>query len=204
MNQREIPELSPCLWKQDLDLASRARAGMRDAVEEFLARMGCVRRFQVQKNQQFGRPLGQHELEDLIQETLFAVWQKLGEYNGSGSLEAWAYRFSYLRLLTRIRKLDRLPPLLADLNEHPPEPVAPIQEGLRYERLYSTLERIASRDRDLIRMKVFEQNTFEELALKLGLPCATLKTRFYRALEKLRGLLQAHEEDCVASSGGPS
>lgn len=182
----------PCTWSRDVDLARRAREGNPEAIDELLGRMGCVRRFHLLKNGQFGRPLGKHELEDLLQETLFALWRKLELYNGSGPLEAWAYRFAYLRFLARVRKLDRSPRLLADVREVVLEPEAPVRgDPFRFERLYRMLERVGTRDERLIRLKVFEQRTFEEVAEELDLPTNTVKTRFYRALARLRGMLEA-------------
>ena len=197
-----LPQRNPPEWDGDVDLARRARSGNADAVDELLRRMACVRRFHVQKNEQLGRPLEGHELEDVIQETLFALWQKLGEYRGSGPLEAWAYRFAYVRLVGRIRKLDRRPRLIDDVREAVPEPLAqPLEDAHRYEVLYRTLERVGERDRDLIRMKVFDQRTFEDLAALLDLPVGTVKTRFYRALARLRALLETSGEASIAVPG---
>jgi RNA polymerase sigma-70 factor (ECF subfamily) len=195
--QQTAPE-----WGADVDLARRARSGNADAVDELLRRMACVRRFHVHKNEQLGRPLEVHELEDVIQETLFALWQKLDEYRGSGPLEAWAYRFAYVRLVGRVRKLDRRPRLIDDVREAVPEPLAePLEDAYRYEVLYLTLERVGARDRDLIRMKVFDQRTFEDLAVLLELPVGTVKTRFYRALARLRALLETSGEAPVPVPG---
>jgi RNA polymerase sigma-70 factor (ECF subfamily) len=193
------PETSAC--REDVALARKARAGNPDAVDEFLRRIGCVRRFQQLKNEQLGRPLGNHELEDVLQETLFALWQKLDLYEGGGPLEAWAYRFAYVRLLTRVRNLDLRPRLIDDVLEELSEPQAPpTQDAFRFELLYRTLERIDAADRDLIREHVFEQRTFAELAAQLGVPVGTVKTRFYRAITKLRELLGASDEGSIVAS----
>lgn len=183
-------------YGEDLELARRARQGDQEAVQRFLNRMKCVRRFHVSKNEQLGRPLGADELEDAIQDTLFALWQKLDRYEGRGPLEGWAYRFSYLQILSRIRKLDRRPRLFEDLPEHVLEPAErPLADAFRFERLYLLLERVGPPGSDLIRMKVLEQRTFEEVAEILDIPANTAKTRFYRALAKLRGLFEAHDHE---------
>ena len=190
-------------WARDLELARGARAGDGAAIEALLERLRCVRRFHVLKNEQLGRPLGKHELEDLVQETLIALWQKLDLYAGSGSLEAWAYRFATLRFLTRLRNLDYRPRLIEDVSDDIPEPQAPpIPDRFRFEYLYQVLERVSAGDRDLITMKFFEQRTFQDLARQLGVPPSTVKTRFYRALARVRGLLEAKDEDKAAIPGG--
>lgn len=203
MTARESSPSSPGSWSQDLELVKRARRGDAQAIETFLERMSCVRRFHVLKNEQFGRPLGSDELEDAIQETLFALWRKLDIYEGSGPLEAWAYRFAYLRFLERLRKLDRRPRLLDDLAGEIPEPQSQPRKDLeRFENLYVMLERVGGSDERLIRMKVLEQRTFEELAQHLEVPINTVKTRFYRAMSKLRGLLQSSRDELQVTDGG--
>lgn len=182
-------------WRDDVELVRRARSGDPVAVDEFLTRMSCVRRFHAQRNDQLGSPLGKHELEDVLQETLFALWQKLDLYEGSGPLEAWAYRFAYVRLLTRVRMLDLRPRLIDDVREKPPEPQAPPSpDAFRFETLYRILESIEAPDRELIQAKVFDQRTFEEIAEHLDVPVSSVKTRFYRAIARLRTLLAATDE----------
>ena len=165
--------------------------------------MNCVRRFHVLKNDRLGKPLGKDELEDVIQETLFSVWEKLGEYEGRGPLEAWAYRFAYLRLLARIRKLHNRPRLIEDVDDVVLEPQAPPSpDAFRFEELYRGLERVPSPDQDLIRSKVFDQRTFEELAVQYDVPASTVKARFYRALVKLRGMLDSTDDEFTVAPGG--
>ena len=89
-------------YPADLELVRRTLQGEPSAVEEYLERMHCVRRFLAAKNKAVGTPLSSQELEDTIQSTLLALWKKLASFAGHGSLESWAYRFSHLELLNRL------------------------------------------------------------------------------------------------------
>ena len=178
----------------DLDLARRARAGDASAVEVFLRRMRCVRRFLVAKNAQLGRPLGADELEDALQETLFALWRKLGEYQGHGALEAWAYRFSVLELLARLRRLERYPRTVGDVetaaDARPREAGEPAPlEPAEVEQLHRLIERLGPQAADVIRLHFLEELTFDQIAARLGVSSNTVKTRFYRGMERLRVML---------------
>lgn len=187
----------------DLELARRARGGEQEAVQRFLERMRCVRRFHLQKNRQLGRPFGAEELEDSIQDTLFALWRKLGEYEGRGSLEAWAYRFCYLQIVARLRRKDRAPRLVDGVGELVPEPAAgPRADAFRFERLYRLIERVGPPGSDLIRMKMLEQRTFDEISVVLEIPANTAKTRFYRAMTRLRDLYGASIPEESTRGGG--
>jgi RNA polymerase sigma factor (sigma-70 family) len=172
----------------DLELARRTLRGEAPAVDEYLERMACVRRFLTAKNTSFGTPLNAQELEDTIQNTLLALWDKLASFAGRGSLESWAYRFSYLELLNRLQSLRRRPRFLEDLG--PGGEVEPAAEAARdpfeHEQLYRALERLEAAAADLLRAKHLEELTFEEIAAREGVPVNTVKTRYYRALERLR------------------
>ena len=188
-------------FDEDRTLAREALRGDPVAVDRFLERMLCVRRFLVQLNVRFGRALGGQELEDVIQDTLFAVWRKLGEFQGRGSLEAWVYRFCYLEMLARLRKLERVPRLIEDV-EGALEPRArPAADPLEFERLYRELDRLGPPGSDVIRLKVFEQLTFDEIGRRLEMSSNTAKTRFYRGLSKLRRLLSRGAQTVAGREG---
>lgn len=176
----------------DLELVRRVLRGEPAAEGAFLARMTCARRFLAYKNASFGAPLGGHELEDTLQSVLLAVWRKLGEYSGAGTLEAWVYRFVYLELVSRVHALDRRPADLHALSQEA-EPVAEaraVPDPLECERLYRGLERLEPLAAEIIRLKHLEACTFEELSARLAIPVNTAKTRYYRGMEKLRQLLR--------------
>ena len=44
----------------------------------------------------------------------------------------------------------------------------------------------------MIRLKHFQELTFEEISSRLSIPANTAKTKYYRGLEKLRETLRAH------------
>ncbi len=52
------------------------------------------------------------------------------------------------------------------------------------------LSLLSSREREIVYLKGIEEFTFEEIAGLLGEPLSTVKSIYYRALEKLRGLIE--------------
>lgn len=200
MKKPEPTKLPEPRCSEDLELARRALARDRGAVEALIGRLGCVRRSLTAKNRRFGSPLGTEELEDLLQETLLAIWKNLALYSGAGPLEAWAYRFGYLRLIERIRELDRRPRRTGAVGGGSDEPQArPDGDPFRFEQLYKQLARLGEQDEALVRRKVFDQRTFEQIGAELGMPTNTVKTRFYRSIEKLRGMLESAKSELLQS-----
>lgn len=195
MAQDEAPEQaakSPA--HADVRLVGAVRRGERAAVEEFLDRMRCVRRFLGARNAAMGRPLSPDELEDTLQSTLLALWAKLDAYAGTGSLEAWAYRFSYLELLSRLQVLRRRPRSLEDVGHAAEIELLPGGDPFEHERLHLALARLDAGAASVLRLRNLDGLTFEEIAARERSPVNTVKTRYYRALERLRGLLGASRD----------
>src|SRR5262245_47547866 len=77
----------------DLSLVRGVHRGDPDASRRFIDRMRCIPKILSVLNARSGRPLDGHDLRDLTQDTLMAVWKKLDRFEGRASLETWAYRF---------------------------------------------------------------------------------------------------------------
>ncbi|MCC6406299.1 MAG: sigma-70 family RNA polymerase sigma factor [Planctomycetes bacterium] len=178
----------------DLDLVSRALAGETLAIELVCRRLDCVPAILRDRHARYGSPLRADELEEVQQETLVALWAKLGAYEGRASLETWAFRFTVLELLKCFARRDRRRNVLAD-SEGELERAPDREESeplLEPERVHSGLERLGPPANDIIRMRHFEERSFEEIASAYGEPVNTIKARYYRGLERLRELLQPH------------
>ncbi len=184
--------MSPRERDTDGAFVEQVLAGDREAVRRFVERMRCVPRILVRKNAQLGRPLSDHEIEDLGQEVLAALWRKLPQYNGTAALETWAYRFCYLELMRHLRTKHGLPKQLEDPLEgstlEPQAPPPPSPEDTA--RVLAALDGMDAEEADVIRLKHFEDMTFEAIGERLALSPNTAKTRYYRGLKKLERLLR--------------
>src|ERR1044071_7895993 len=95
----------------DLELVRGALAGKSDEVRAFLPRMIAAH------NEKLGRPLADDELEDVVQETLVAIWRKLERFDQRAALETWVYPFCFYEFMRRLRTKRSLPRLLEDAPE---------------------------------------------------------------------------------------
>ncbi len=174
----------------DLELVRAARSGRREAVERLIARMRCVPRMLAAKNARMGRPLDDAELEDLVQESLYAIWRKLDTYAGRAALETWFYRFCFLELVRRVAQARRTPAPLTDVENALPAAITSERPGpFELEHVYRGLERLEPDEADAIRAKHLEELTFDEIGARLGVSPNTVKTRYYRGMLKLRSIL---------------
>lgn len=193
MSEKKTPTHASSRWT-DLELVRGARAGQGEVVQEFLVRMRCVPRILAAMNARLRRPLPPEELEDIVQETLVAVWRKLSRYNGTSTLETWVYSFCHFELLKhldRLRKRLRLRPLEVGTSEALTSP--PSEGRVEYEHVHQSLESLETEVRDVIRLKYFEGLTLERIGKRLGISTNTVKTRYYRGLRRLGNLIRQRE-----------
>jgi RNA polymerase sigma-70 factor (ECF subfamily) len=175
----------------DLDLVARARSGDADALERLAERLSCVCAMLRDRHRRLGNPLSPEDLAEVEQETLMALWDKLATFAGRASLETWVYRFMVLELHKGLDRRRRQRYFMAEgeswlSNRAQPEPSEPEIDPIV---LHEGLERVGSPGADVIRMRHFDELSFDEIAHHLGEPANTVKARYYRGLERLRILL---------------
>ena len=171
---------------------TRILAGERRELGRLAERMRCIVRILRVLNLKHGCTLGEDELADLSQDVLVIVWRKLPEYQGLVALEGWVYGFCALELKNALRKKRRRAPE-ADVSgaeavsalASPPEP-----SRWDFDHVHACLGRIAPEEARVIRLKHFEERTFEEIGRLLEVSPNTIKARYYRGLMELRALMR--------------
>ncbi len=176
--------------EDDLELARRVLANETKAVESFVMRMRCVGSILRIRNARFGRPLDRAALGDLVQDTLIVIWRRLSSYEGRGPLEAWAYRIASYELLSALRASRRRPVTSSEFDQvyaiAAPAPEPTPDSNSSGNRL---MRHLRGREAQIVRLKHFEDLSFEEIAKLLEVAPSTAKTHYYRAVEKLRTIL---------------
>jgi RNA polymerase sigma-70 factor, ECF subfamily len=176
--------------QDDLRLVQRVLGGEEQATEELLLRLRCLPLILSVRNRKLGSPLDAALLEDLAQETLLAVWQRLGSFAGTSRLEAWVYRFCLHKHLAQVRnrgRRQRIEAIESEALEHAPAD-APRGE-VDDERLQRSLDELEGARAAVVRLKHYEDLTFDEIATRLSISPNTAKTHYYRALKSLRDSL---------------
>lgn len=181
----------PILFPADHELVQRVLAGDGRALEEFLERARCIPRILHFKNHRLSHPLPASDMADLAQETFARIWARLDRYLGTGSLEAWMYRFCcnvLVRALEhassgRAQALGEVASEEATTHHHHGSGT---WAGERIER---TIGALPEAYEAVVRLKLLSEMTFQELAGRLGIPVNTAKTRYYRGMEQVRRAL---------------
>lgn len=163
------------------------------ALTDLSERLKCVSRILAAQNARGGRPLGAHDLADLTQNTVVVILKKLPSFEGRGPLEGWVYRICCLEFMNEVRRHRKLPKPDGEIDARVEEAGGSQSDAdpFEFEELNQALASLEEDEARLIERKHFDALTFEEIAQRLGVPTNTVKTRYYRAIGRLRVLMGA-------------
>ena len=117
--------------------------------------------------------------------------QQLPTFAGGATLETWVFGVARLELMNSVRKVRRrttgAQPLDAERMSAPHQE----RESLDYGVLHDALGRLDPLEADVIRLKHFEDMTFEAIGARCRIPVNTAKTRYYRGIRRLQQELRA-------------
>lgn len=177
------------LHPDDLRLATLAAGGDRSAVDAVVARLRCVPKFAAVCHLELGSPLDPAALEDAVQDALATLWAKLSEFRGEASLDTWAFRITDFTLRNACRRARRRPVSL-DATAEAGQPSPGLAAVDAAEQMQVAMGRLPPDEAVVLRLKHYEELTFDEIGKTLGISPNTAKTRYYRALTTMRGLLR--------------
>jgi RNA polymerase sigma-70 factor, ECF subfamily len=140
---------------------------------------------------------------ETTQEVFLAVFRNIARFKREARFSTWLYRIAVNHCLTRLR---RRPPLLCTLDEDD-EGSVPMRERLgtcghqdedvlRLERrrmVRASLAALSPEQRAVVELKFFQDETFRSISNILSVPESTVKSRFYAALDLLKGHLGSLE-----------
>jgi len=185
-----MTEPLPAAYVEETEMVRRALRRDEAALRELSERLGCVDRMLQVRNLRGGRPLDEHELEDLAQEVRAAVFARLERYRPVAAFSSWVYGFCEFHLRNAVRR-KRRQPAATELRELAGEVD---REVPFHDHVHAGLARLDELDQRIVRMKHFDGRTLEAIAGELGIKLNTLKSRYFRALNRLRHALSPHLE----------
>jgi RNA polymerase sigma-70 factor (ECF subfamily) len=135
--------------------------------------------------------------EDALQEVYTSVWRRANSFD-----PARAAAMTWLVTLTRNQCIDRLrqhremqlDDIAAQrLIDPDPGPAAHSESSEQRDRLQRCMETLALQQRNAVRAAFFTGATYNELAERLGVPLATMKSWIRRSLIRLRACLEQND-----------
>ncbi|WDE13174.1 RNA polymerase sigma factor [Thalassomonas haliotis] len=131
---------------------------------------------------------------DLMQDIFMAVFRNLASFRGDSPFKGWLFKIAHYRCIEFYRKkrptqsLDEAPEQVAERDAGCPEYHMSSTE--QASELQRAMQYLSFNQKLVVELKFFQQCTFEDIALQLGISTNTAKSRLYSALDKLKDQLE--------------
>lgn len=130
------------------------------------------------------RMTSRHDLiEEVINDTLWTVWLKAGDFRGDSLVSTWIVGITYRRALKALRRHGTARPMLAEEAAVAPD-VQTENENRQW--LGQALAELPLEQRMVMEFSYLMGHSCEEIAQIMQCPVNTVKTRMFHAREKLR------------------
>jgi len=171
--------------EHDVRLLARVGQGNRSALAELYGRHAPMLFAYLR------RLVGEPELaEEVLQDSFLAVWQGAGGFAGRSSVRVWLVGVARRQALRRLRRFS---PELVELGEElglvSPDSAVVVFERLDHAELLGVLGELRAVHREVLGLLLVEQLSYKEIAVVLGVPLGTVKSRVSNARRALAGLL---------------
>jgi RNA polymerase sigma-70 factor (ECF subfamily) len=178
------------LMPNDADLltriaTSRDRAAFASLFDAYAPR---VKSFMMRKG------ASAEQAEDLVQETMIAVWSKAGLYvSDRGSVTTWIFTIARNLRIDRLRREKTS--LYTDIDDYDAESEDPQQDdalGRLQEdgHVARALAQIPPEQRELLILSYVEDLPQSEIAARLQIPLGTVKSRMRLAYRRMKKILE--------------
>jgi RNA polymerase sigma-70 factor (ECF subfamily) len=132
--------------------------------------------------------------EDLISEVFLDVWRQAGKFEGRSAVSTWLLAIARFKALSALRRRTD-----AELDDETAEaiedssdtPEVTLEKKDKSAVIRKCLEKLSAEHREIIDLVYYHEKSVEEVALIVGIPENTVKTRMFYARKRLAELLKA-------------
>lgn len=133
-----------------------------------------------------------HLIEEIINDTLLAVWRKASTFNGSSKVSTWIFAIAYRRACKALQALDE-PVEMGEMNElagtDADRPDWQFEQARQGAAVNSALALLPLAQRTAFQLTFFHDMSYTEIAEIMDCPVNTIKTRIFHARKRLVVLL---------------
>ncbi len=171
----------------DAELIRQIAAGDEHALRRLYA--ACGQRLYAYALRLTGDPA---KAEDVVQDSLVAIWQGAGRFRGDGRAIAWVLGIVHHKALNALRARSDLFIEAAenDLPAGGPPPDEQAAANDRRRMLREGLGQLSLEHRVVLELVFYQRLSLDEAAEVIGCPVGTIKSRLNYAKAHLRGVLR--------------
>ena len=135
---------------------------------------------------------------EITQEAFLAAYRNICKFKKEAKFSTWIYRIAVNRSISRLRKRPIGDQSISDSEENPAlerrlstteTQDTSVFQSQKQRMIHRSLGELGADQRAVVELKFFQEMTFEEIADVVETPVSTVKSRFYTALDNLRGSL---------------
>lgn len=172
----------------DVLLARTARGDTRALELLFHRYRGRLRRYAAT----FRRD--EHFMDDVLMETMTAVWRAAGSYDPAASASSWILAIARHKALDATRRLHahryaEAPAGADEPADDKPLPPARLASAQSAVAVRAALEQLSAAHREVLVLAYLEDLPYPEIARRVGIPTNTVKTRVFHAKRLLEHAL---------------
>jgi RNA polymerase sigma-70 factor (ECF subfamily) len=161
-------------------VAARDHQAFRELYIAYHRRLG---RFLLRLTREFGL------VEEVINDTMWVVWNKAGEFRGESRISTWIMAIAYRRALKTLRSSFAAPHAHDSIDELQLEAPNELEASELSEWILSSLQQLPADQRLVVEFAYGHGHSCEEIAIIMDCPVNTVKTRLFHARRKLRGIM---------------
>lgn len=129
-----------------------------------------------------------HLVEEVLNDTMFVVWDRPDSYNGASKLSTWIFAIAYRKALKALRRRDEpmedrqaqwRPSLEAD-------PEQELEQRQSQQVLLDAIGELSPDHRAVVNLCYFQDMGYREIATVMACPVDTVKTRMFHARRHLK------------------
>ena len=138
-----------------------------------------------------------HLVEEVLNDTMFVVWNRSDSYNGASKVSTWIFAIAYRKAMNALRRYkDPLEDKQAEKRQSPdadPEMRLGAQDVQRL--LLTAMGELSEDHRTVVDLTYFHDLGYKDIALIMACPVDTVKTRMFHARRHLKRMLSGSLTD---------
>jgi RNA polymerase sigma-70 factor (ECF subfamily) len=140
--------------------------------------------------------------EEILQDVFVGVWQGAGKFRGKASVKTWIFRITHNRTVSWLRKDKKNQLALEDISQISIKSETPLPEEYliakgEHDLIHSALEQLAPIHRSVVVLTFGYGFSYKEIALIMGVPIGTVKSRMSYALRYLQAEIEKQKNEQI-------
>jgi len=130
-------------------------------------------------------------IEEIINDTMFVVWEKADAYNQTSKVSTWIFAIAYRKAMKTIKRTDDPQEADFDLVQAgiEMEPDSQLSQRQLQQCVSHALDAISVEQRTVVSLAYYHGMDYQEIATTMDCPVNTVKTRMFHARKRLQNLL---------------